>query len=231
MNLISKSVRVFVLSYMLAGVNPVAHALNLQGAVGLDVAHTDNAALTATNEVNDTVVTGRLEASVSESRGPVTGDFNAAVRRQKYLDNTFGDETYLDVGTQVQWEQIRNRLIWRVEDYYDQISQNTLAGDTPSNLEDTNAFRIIADAIFPIADRHTLTVTPSFADYYFEKSNNDNQQIGIGAGWAYQFSPSAVVNLTGDFTEVDYETDTLAAGVSADHDRYVAWYRFAGRAF
>jgi hypothetical protein len=216
---------VLALSLTAACISPAAFALKADGVVGLQMEYTDNAALTANNEINDTIATAILSGTLVEDKGPVTGKLDASVRQLDYLDNTFGDETYLNVGAEGQWEQIRNRLVWNVENFYDQISQDTLAADVPSNLEDTNAFRLSATATFPVAERHTLIIVPEFSDYYYEKSNNDNQQLGLSVEWAYLLNPSVQISLIGDVADVNHDQDLVTAGISADHERHSARLR------
>lgn len=210
----------FAVSVALACTSPAVHALKIGGVVGTDVEHSDNANLdSGANEVSDTIINAFIGTTITEDRGPLTGNFDALLRRQDYIDDTFAEENYLELDTKIRWEQIRNRLVWNVEDYYDQISQNTLAGATPGNLEDTNAFLLSATGTIPVADRHKLLLTPSFRDFYHEKSNNDNVQLGFRAEWEYQLSPRSVLSLVGDYVDIDHDLDLVSPGVSADNER------------
>ena len=200
-------------------VSSSAHAFRAGATAGVNLEYTDNAALDNTAEVDDVIATASLGVSISEENGPVTGNADASVRWLDYLDNTFNEETYLRIGADAAWEQIRNRLIWRLDEQFSQKSLNTLAADTPSNTEDANAFRLSADAIFQLADRHTLTISPSFSDFYYETSNNDNQKLGMAAVWAYLLNQATSLSLNGQYTDVDYDSDTLIANTSSDYER------------
>ena len=132
------------------------------------------------------------------------------------------------LGAAASWKQIRNVLTWNINDYYSQASINNLAAGTPTNTEDVNAFNIAAQLTLQPADRHTVTITPSFRDFYYETSPNDNQQTGLAAGWAYRLNPTISLSLNGDLSKVDYSNDTgspdftrqnVNVGISVAHNR------------
>lgn len=208
----------YAMSMLAAGISTSVHALKIDGSVGLNLDYTDNAALTSTGEVDDTIATASLRGSLSEDEGSLTGYLTGSVRHQDYLDNTFGEETYLAINANTVWEQIRNRLQWNLRNYYDQVSRNTLAANTPDNTEDTNAFSLSATATLPVAPRHTLLVRPSFSDFYYSTTNNDNQQIGLAVDWNYLIDPTVTLSLNTSFVDVNYDTDTVVAGSSADYE-------------
>jgi len=186
-------------------------ALQVKGNVGVDMRYTDNAALAPFNESDDLITTGSIGASVSEDQGPVTGNANAAFRYVDYLDDTFDNQDYLNLGASAGWEQIRNVLRWNLDDYFSQTAINTLEADTPSNTENINVINLAVQWTIRPADRHKVTVTPSFADYYYEISPTDNQQTGLAASWSYQFRPTVAISLNGAYRDVAYDDDTLGA--------------------
>jgi hypothetical protein len=134
------------------------------------------------------------------------------VRYLDYLDNTFGSQTYLQLGTSAAWEQIRDVLKWQVDDYFSQLSIDNLAGNVPSNTEDINAFNLGAELALRLADRHTVTIRPSFQDYYYEATDNDNRQAVIDAEWSYQLGPTVALSLQGTYRDVNYDNDTIGPG-------------------
>lgn len=221
MNRFSIKTTVLVTAAVVAGMgSPLYAATRVDGNVSLGLEYTDNAGLTETNEVDDLIATGSLSASISEDAGPVTGNADASIRQVDYLDNTFGKQTYLQLDTDGKWEPIQNRIEFRVRDYFTQNSIDNLSSNTPSNTEDTNAFDLAAAVTFPVADRHTLTITPSFRDFYYKTTPNDNQQISLDAGWAYQLDQTITLSLYGGYSEVDYDSnpgyESTTLGLSAD---------------
>jgi hypothetical protein len=190
------------------------HALALQagGDVGMDLRYTNNANLVQSNEVEDLIAMVSAGGSVLENSGPLTGSATAVVRGLSYQDDTFDNQIYPELNAYADWEQVKNFLKWSVRDYYSQSSIDTLVANTPDNIEDINAFSFAAQLMMRPADRHTLTVTPSIDDYYYETSSSNNQQTGIAADWSYQYRPTVALSLNGSFRDVNYDDDTLNPG-------------------
>lgn len=192
----------------LLAASSTAFALQADGDVGIDSRYSDNAVFTPSNTKDDLITTASIGGSVSEDQGSLTGRASASLRNLYYLDNTFDDQTYLDINANADWEQVSNVLRWSVSDYYNQYSIDNLAADTPSNTENINAFNLAATLKLRPADRHMVSITPSVSDYYYDTSSSDNQQKGIGAGWSYQFRPTISVSLGGSYRDVSYDEDT-----------------------
>jgi hypothetical protein len=180
--------------------------------VGADLVYTDNAALMSSNENDDLITTVKIGGTVSESSGPLTGSASASLSRLNYLDNTFDNQTYPGLNANVDWVQIKNFLKWSVRDFYSQASIDNQAVNTPGNTEDINGFSLAAQLMMRPADRHTLTVTPSIDDYYYETSPSDNQQTGLAANWSYQYRPTTALSLNGSFQDVNYDDETQNPG-------------------
>lgn len=197
-----------ILASVLMTASTAVSALQANGSIGLDARYTDNVALAPTNESDDLITTARASANVTESEGPLTGDASAVLRYLDYMDNSFGNQTYFSLDSNARLSQLNNRLVWSVSDYFTQTSIDNLASNTPDNSQDTNAFNLSVTSIIPVADRHRISVTPSFSDFYYDSSPNDNQQLGIAASWAYDLDPAISLSLNGSFRDVDYEDDT-----------------------
>ncbi len=133
-----------VVPAMMLALSPVVAALEAGGSVGLDVIHTDNVRLVESGEEDDQIVTARIGGHVREDSGPLTGDATASLRYLDYLDNSFSDQTYFDLSGTASWEQVRDRLVWNISDYFTQQDIDNLLPGTPDNTEDINAFSINA---------------------------------------------------------------------------------------
>ena len=193
---------------MLMSVCTAVPALEFNANAGIDARHTDNAGLVSMNETDDLITTARISAALSELEGPLTGNVDTSLRYLDYLDNTFGNQTYFQLGATASLEQLERRLVWTVSNFFDQTSIDNLAASTPDNTQDTNAFSLSAAVNIPVAARHSITVTPSFQDFRYDTSASDNQQAGIAASWGYQLNPTTSLSLSGDFRDVDFDDDT-----------------------
>lgn len=194
---------------VLACASTGVHALQVGGNATLDARYSDNAGLTSANEQDDIIAVAGISGNVTDNEGALTGAADASLRHVNYLDNTFDAQNYLQLNAAARWEQISKFLTWGFNDYYSQASINNLAGDTPSNTEDINVARLEAAVTLRPLDRHTLTLTPSFSDYYYEFSGTDNQQTGISADWSYQIRPTVTLSVIGGYTTVKYDDSQL----------------------
>jgi hypothetical protein len=199
---------VAVFSLPILAASTAVTALQLSSDVGINARYTDNATLASANEKDEIITSTRVSGTITENEGPITGNANASLSYIDYLDDTFGEQTYLRLGGSARWVQIRNVLSWTFNDFYSQTQVNSLGGNTPSNTEDLNAANLSGQLTLRPATRHTVSVTPSFSDYYYEKSANDNQQTSISAAWAYQFRPTISMTLAGGYRETVYDSST-----------------------
>ena len=212
----------FLLLYGLMTASPEAFALQANANGSLGVEYTDNATLAATDEVEDQIVSAQVGGSLTKTGGPATANADFSLSRQQYLNDTYGTRNYLSLGSSLNWEPLENRLIIDVQDHYSQTAIDNLAANVPSNRQNTNAFSLGAGLSYPLARRHSLSISPSFSDFRYSKSDTDNQQFDLSVGWFYQFRPTMQVSLSGgnsrvrydSSTNTDYDSNNVSLGVS-----------------
>jgi predicted aconitase with swiveling domain len=197
-----------LLLYGLMSVSPVASALQATGNASLGVEFTDNATKVGANEVDDQILSAQVGGTLAKTEGAATGNASYSLSHQQYLDNTFGDRNYLNLGSGLNWEPVKNRVNLTVQDYFTQTSVDNLAVNVPTNRQNTNVFSISSGISFPLADRHKLTISPSFRDYTYNKSDTDNQQLSLSAGWFYQYKPTMQLSLNGSTSKVEHDSST-----------------------
>ena len=197
--------------------SPAAVALEFKSDVGTGVTYTDNARLTSTNEEDDWIVRGVLGASLKQTGGPLEATLSTSLSYSDYVNNSYSEQTYFNLGAVADWEQIVNRLNWQLSDFFTQGSVNSIDPDTPDNTQDINIFSFGPNINFPVNGRHNFTINPVFQDYYYEISDTDNQQYGMTAGWAYQMYTTFNVGLDVGYTQVDYEDDLNSDYVSTSY--------------
>lgn len=212
----------FLLLYVMMTASPAAFALQATANGSLGVEYTDNATLAATDEVEDQLVTALVGGSLTKTGGSATANADFSLSRQQYLNDTFATRNYLSLGSFLNWEPLKNRLMINVQDHYSQTAIDNLAANVPSNRQNTNAFSLGANFSYPLASRHSLSISPSFSDYRYSESDTDNQQFDLSAGWFYQFRPTMQVSLSGgnsrvrydSSTNTDYDSNNVSLGVS-----------------
>jgi len=196
---------------LLLCLSPGARALETSSNVGIDLRYTDNATFASTNTTDELITTGTINASIREDQGPLTGSASASLSYIDYLDNTFDTQTYPRLAGSATWVQYRNVLSWNFNDFYTQTRVNSLGRDTPTNTEDINVANLGGNLTLRPADRHTVVLTPSFSDYYYQTSDSDNQQTGMTARWSYRIKPTIGMSLSGSYRQVDYDNDLTNA--------------------
>ena len=185
-------------------------AFRLESSAGLGLAYTDNATLVPSNQIDDWIVSSDLWTHVSKSTGSWQADADLSWEHQVYLNDTYDDRDYVDLSAVSEWEQMRDRLTWKIEDYFTQIPIDSLGADTPDNRININIFRFGPNINLPVSPRHSISLDPYFSDYYYEDNNTDNQQYGLSAGWLYRIYPVMQVGLEGAINEVNYSDDLNA---------------------
>jgi hypothetical protein len=190
-------------------ISPVASALNLETGAGFGMGYTDNAALTSTDEEDDWIAEAAVGAAIIQESGALTARADASFSHQKYLNDTYGDQDYLNLSAVAGWEQIRDRLTWNVRNYFTQTPIDSLNPDTPDNTQNANVFSFGPDIYFQATPRNSITINPLFQDYYYEDDDTDNQQYGVTTSWLYKMYPTMAVGLDGGVTKVSYEDEDL----------------------
>jgi hypothetical protein len=181
--------------------------LELEPGVGAGLEYTDNAALTPNNEDDDLIAIGYVGARLEEYTGPLDVSATTSLSYNHYTQNTFNNQHYFRLGADANWQMIRDRFEWALQDYYTQRSVNSLDADTPDNTQDTNVFTFGPNIYLPLSGRHRLTVRPSYRNFYYEESDTDNQQYALQTTWIYRMYRTLNVGLGGGVTRVEYDDE------------------------
>lgn len=195
---------------LIAGTSIVS-ALEIEPGIGGGLLYTDNARLAGDNEVDDTIVVGYAGVSIKEDRGAFSADVIADALHLNYIDDTFSDQTYPQLQARANWDQVRDRLGWSVQNYLTQTRIDSLDGVTPSNVQNTNAFSFGPTITFPVSGRDSLSISPQFQDYRFENFGSDYQQYILGANWAHQMRRTVGLNLSGAVTRAEFDDDGVSS--------------------
>ncbi len=182
-----------------------AFAFEFEPGIGAGLEYTDNARLTADNQVDDLIAVGYIGARLEDLEGPVTADITASLNHHRYTKDTFEDRRHFNLGATVGWEMIKDRFNWFLGNIYRQRPINSTDPNTPDNIQDSNIFSVGADIIFPISARQSFKLRPEYRNFYYEIQATDNQQIGLLASWMYQVNFVTSVGLNASVRTIDYE--------------------------
>ena len=196
-----------IIAVGISGLCPVAYALEFEPGIGAGFAYTDNADLVHDNEEDDIVAIGYLGARLSEDSGPLRFDADSAVTYQKYLDDTVGDETYFNLRSSAEWEQMRGRLYWNASNFFTQRKIDSLEADRTSNIQNTNVFTLGPSMQFRPSEAHSVSVNSQYRKFFYQDSPTDNQQLSLSANWLYQMRPTLQAGLDGGVDAVYYNDE------------------------
>jgi hypothetical protein len=203
-------------------VSNLALAIKIEPGVGLGVEYTDNAKLTAdedsSSRISDTIAVGYVGLNFVEKEGSIQYDVNTTLSKQVYLDDSFSDEQYFNLGASANWEMIRNRFNWFLRDRFAQRPIKELTSNTPDNLQDSNIFTFGANLNWPISSVQNFTLTPQFSQHYFEEQSTDNQQLSLAASWNYQAFRLTSMGLNFGIRNVDYTEKNTSGQSRSDTD-------------
>jgi hypothetical protein len=180
-------------------------ALEFKPGVGVGLEYTDNATLTAENQLDDLIALGYIGARLEEIEGPVTAGITATLNHQRYTKDTFEDQRYFNLAATAGWEMITSRFDWLLRNYYSQRPINSTDPNTPDNIQDTNAFTFGANIVFPISARQTFTLLPEYRNFYYEIQLTDNQQYALLASWNYEMNKLTNVGWNASVRTVKYD--------------------------
>jgi len=194
-----------------------ASALELDGSVSLGADYTNNSKLVESNEESDLILSAILSARLKQEQGYLKSDIQASFDERHYTQDTFGDKGFFNLKGNVDWIAKPDRLTVQVRDFYQQYSINSVASPTQANLQDTNVFSVVPVIRLPLTDRHQLTLQPGFQDYYYQKSNTDNQEWSLQADWIYRLYRTLNTGLGGSTSKTDYEDESLNSNYTRDN--------------
>lgn len=160
-------------------------ALEFEPGIGVGLEYTDNAKLSADNQLDDLIAVGYIGAILREDDGPVQADITASLNHHRYTKDTFKDLRYFNLAATAGWEMIKNRFDWLLRNIYSQRPINSADPNTPDNIQDSNAFTFGANIGYPISARQKFTLLPEYRNFYYEIQNTDNQQFSLAASWNY----------------------------------------------
>lgn len=180
-------------------------AFEFEPGVGVGLEYTDNAALTADNQLDDLIAIGYLGASLAQSEGPLLADITASLNHHRYTKDTFEDQRYFNLSALTSWEMVMNRFTWLLQNFYSQRPIDSTDPNTPDNIQDSNVFTFGANMVFPISARQTFTLLPEYRNFYYEFQATDNQEFSLLASWAYEMSSLTSIGLNASVRSVKYD--------------------------
>ena len=188
------SARAMLLAVLPLLVTPV-RAIDTSARFDVGLGYTSNATLVPNNEPEDWIASGSAGLSVAEVSGPLTGGVEATLQHQDYLRNTYGNLDYAGLNAQLRWEQVKNRLSWQLDDFFEQVPVDSLDSNTPTNIQNTNVVSFGPVVMFNVTPRNHVSLKPMIQHFYYQKTDIDNRQLGLAASWRFSLYPTMKTGL------------------------------------
>jgi len=185
-------------------------ALEFRPGVGVGIQHTDNAANQANNEKEDLIVSSSVSANIKSNEGPFAFDAATSLSRDNYTQDTFDNQRYFYLNMNADWQIVKDRFSWFLNDKFTQRSIRTINANTPDNIQDTNAFVLGANINAPISARQSISIVPTVSQYYFEKQLTNNNQYALALNWQYQLHRLRNIQLSLSTRNIDYTERVVA---------------------
>lgn len=133
----------------------------------------------------------------------------------EYLDDTYDDESLLELSAMLSASLIPRRLHWHFENYFRQIRVTELDPITPDNRQDTNVLWTGPDLLFHLGVPNEFQVGARVGHHYYGQSDADNFRAGLSSRFTRHLRPRLSGFAHVESLWVRYEDDPFP-----DYERY-----------
>lgn len=199
--------RFLILPSALLIISNQSEAVNIRYAIEAGVNYSDNITRTETNQLKDTVasVVGNINVTDESSKH----DFNMGLNLERldYKDDTFDDQTNLNLNLASTWGLVDDAFTWTLDGYYGQQAISAFIASTPSNQQDTGFLSTGPNLVIRFTSLDSLTLAYRYNDFYAEDTQVDYQSDFISASLTRRVNPLLVVSLNASYDDLAYEDD------------------------
>lgn len=186
-----------------------ARVMDIKSSASLDMQYTDNATKVAANKAGEMILTARAGARIDADTGPFQLDMDTSLQSIDYRNETYDNQQYFNLNATADWTMLKNRLDWKLQDFFTQQSIDSLNPDRPDNAQDTNVLTFGPNIYYRISGLQSFTLRPEYRKFSYEIQNIDNQQNALDVSWNYQLYRTMNVGLRGGLNETDYDDPLL----------------------
>ncbi|MBZ2167844.1 hypothetical protein [Marinobacter sp. F4216] len=176
-------------------------------SLGFDSRLTSNARKSFQDEVVDVESRLLLGISHSSDTGRCDSDLISQARYERWLDETFDPEVagYLNFIADC---SLGSNVVWRFEDYLDDVLQSSRAAGTPDQESQKNIFRTGPIVTFRLTSVDDLFFSLQYENTeYREPSFTDGNRYTGTVGWNHSFSQSFTAGLSASVERAILDTE------------------------
>ncbi len=174
----------------------------------VEAEHTDNVALASANEESEKIYSGLAALSLAESGAKLSADIRAVADYTDYRNNTFSDDVWYYLSSDINWTIRPSSFVWVMQDYFSQQELDTALPSTPDNVIDTNAFTTGPDFFFHLDAASRLGLSARITDYRFENLTADSRRASLNANWTYGLDSMTELSVNAEHQTADFSEDS-----------------------
>ena len=198
------SIFLFLLVLVFFGFQKQSLAARMDYSYGSDGEYSDNATLVRDNKVSELRLSPIIGGALNETTSRFEADLSAMIEFHDYRDNTFRDEAWGYLSSDLNWIIRPATFFWVLEDYFSQVERDPLLSSTPANIIDTNVFSTGPDLFFRINPSKRVGVKARFSDYRFDDTLADSQRKSIKLSLLSKFSSSTEWSLNSEYQKAEF---------------------------
>lgn len=212
----------FPVAAVILGVSTAATAADIGWSVDAGLTHTDNAALTESGSVSDTLASVGGAIRFGAETRLIEASLGGQGSFQHYLEDTFSDDFVGEAVGNLSLALIPGRLRWSFEDRYGQLATSPFEPTTPDNRQNVNSFSTGPNLQLRLGDRSRLNLSAEYGDVrYGEATQGDTRNWGGSIAVERTLSRSSSFILTASQNRTAY--DAPSTPLYDQQSLYATW--------
>jgi len=184
-----------VLSTVLLGGHAYAE-VDSKVSVGLEGEWTDNVFLASTDKTEDFLTSLELGLDVTGREAPYEFGMQYNLRHDRYLDQSFGDQNFLDGTGYFNVSIVPRALIWYSGINSSVTSRDAVGPNTQANRDQRHALQTGISYNMFVSRRDQLSLDASVTGIRFREADvNDNNSAQVGVSWSHGISALSKASL------------------------------------
>ena len=218
---ISKRLFLGCLTSILA-LSDASFAYDLDYELRVGVGHSDNISRTETNPISETVALAGVRLNLSHTTSGVDLNVVGDVEYRSYLDDTFDNDTFGSIDSDVVFTLSPRFLSWGVEHRFGHVVLDPFAPETPRTRERVNTLSTGPNITVPMGSANSLGLTGRFSDNSYSETDIDNETMDGQLSFSRALSRSRTIALNVAATRVEFDNSQL----NSSFDRQSAFFEF-----
>lgn len=201
-----------------SGLWQCAYAGELGFGVGYIGGYTDNIQRAPLGPQEDWINTILAGIAYRENGTELAARTQAQVEYRDYTRDVYQDETLFYLDSAAVWTIKPQRLLWTLEDRYDQVPQDATRALTPSNREAINVINTGPDLLVYLNPVDVLVFGARVGNTWLKQSNADNNRYAGIIRWRHQENTSTNISLNFETQKIRFTDAAPPPAPTAQQD-------------